>query len=439
PHTRTSPIGMDTEVCSFAALKNAWTNAAEKYEREHVMPFLYDTPGRFRVKIVEREPSLGHLRFTVDTEADLQVARAVYAAFNNRDDFTLEELLAKNDQNPQWQVSLAGIKHKTFQDVDERAEQSREPLPSQSPPDPATRKAHPPSPDSAPQCPLCGGRQVKILQELKSFDFPVIYYHCQACGFVFQDAATSQAASPDFYTENYRKIYQATATPTAKDLRQQQLRSADQIRFLHSQGVHNLTRILDIGASSGSMLQAFQAEFGADVVGVEPGDAYRKLAETKGLAMFPSLKKLYESHPERFELVSLMHVLEHLENPVETLHQIREALLSSHGWLLLEVPNFYAHDSYELAHLACFTPHSIVETLHKAGYEVAFLRKHGYPRSELLNLYLNVLARPAQNPTPSYTVKPESAVPLKRQLAIFRRRVLTRLSPGRAWLPLEDK
>ncbi len=81
PYKRTSPIGMDTEVCSFAALERAWREADQAYQREHVMPYLYDQEGRFKVAVVDRQPDLGgHLRFTVDTPADLQQANEIYAA-----------------------------------------------------------------------------------------------------------------------------------------------------------------------------------------------------------------------------------------------------------------------------------------------------------------------------------------------------------------------
>lgn len=127
PFKRSSPIGMDTEVCSFCALEQAWKYASEGYEREHVMPYLYDQPERFKVKIVDREPSLGHLRFTVDTLPDLQVANQVYEAFNDRDDFSLEELLEQNELHPEWQDQLVEIRHKNLYEVDQRASDRKGP------------------------------------------------------------------------------------------------------------------------------------------------------------------------------------------------------------------------------------------------------------------------------------------------------------------------
>ena len=104
----------------------------------------------------------------------------------------------------------------------------------------------------------------------------------------------------------------------------------------------------------------------------------------------------------------------------------------------MEVPNFYAHDSYELAHLSCFTEHTLSEMLKQAGYKIMHLRKHGYPRSETLDLYLTVLARPEIEPGEISAVIPEHNVALKRSLGTLKRNLLTRLMPGKTWLPLED-
>ncbi len=120
PFIRTTPIGLDTEVCSYMALKTAWEKATEKFEREHVMPYLYDTPGRFKTKILDMQPSLGHLRWTVDTPVDLELARKMYAHFDNRDDFTLGELLEANHEHPEWQEMISGVQHRTYLDVDTR-------------------------------------------------------------------------------------------------------------------------------------------------------------------------------------------------------------------------------------------------------------------------------------------------------------------------------
>jgi len=121
PFRRTTPVGMDTEVVSFAALERAWQEATEPFEREHVMPYLYDLPGRFKISVADWENDLSHLRFTVDTPADLEVAKQVYGEFNDNDNFTLQDLLAANALHPEWQAQLAEVKHKDLFEVDHRA------------------------------------------------------------------------------------------------------------------------------------------------------------------------------------------------------------------------------------------------------------------------------------------------------------------------------
>ena len=78
PWKRTFPIGLDVEVCTFAALERAWKEAQARYEREHVLPYLYDEPNRFRCVVADWTEDLGAYRWTVDTQADLDVMRMVY-------------------------------------------------------------------------------------------------------------------------------------------------------------------------------------------------------------------------------------------------------------------------------------------------------------------------------------------------------------------------
>lgn len=284
-----------------------------------------------------------------------------------------------------------------------------------------------------PKCLLCGSEKSKCYKTIESFGHPVSYYLCQNCGFVYQNEAETIAKDKAFYEENYRTLYQDSEEPTAKDLRQQTLRALDQAKFLRAN--HFAPKnVLDIGASTGLLLETFREEFGAEVTGVEPGNAYRATAEKRDIQMFSSLESLRETNREGFDLVTMMHVLEHLPDPLATLREIRQELLTSNGALLIEVPNFYAHDSYELAHLSCFTPHSLKEILRLAGYEVKAFRKHGHPRSKTLDLYIGALARPiiAENePTPA---RHECCVPLKRNLAMLWRKVITRLRPKDSWL-----
>ena len=127
PWQRTFPIGLDTEVVSFAALERAWQEAAQPHQREHVLPYLYDDiglnfdqPSRFRVLVVDWEQDLGGHRWTVDTPQDLELAQRVFAAIgHNR--FGWQEVLALLEKQPELAQINAAVPHNTAFDVDPRA------------------------------------------------------------------------------------------------------------------------------------------------------------------------------------------------------------------------------------------------------------------------------------------------------------------------------
>lgn len=77
---RTFPDGLDVEVMRAAALQEAAAEATEPEEREHVTPFLYRHPARYRLASLETAALLGHERWTLDTAEDLASLRAIVDA-----------------------------------------------------------------------------------------------------------------------------------------------------------------------------------------------------------------------------------------------------------------------------------------------------------------------------------------------------------------------
>jgi len=92
---RTYPHGLDVEAMTIAAFRTAAAEATQAYDREHVTPFIYRQPDRFRLATLTRAPSLAHLRWTVDYPEDLDFVRHVYGALYGADpDFGTEAIAA---------------------------------------------------------------------------------------------------------------------------------------------------------------------------------------------------------------------------------------------------------------------------------------------------------------------------------------------------------
>jgi spore coat polysaccharide biosynthesis protein SpsF len=120
PFTRTYPIGLDVEACTFTALEIAWRNATEKHEREHVLPYLYEVPGRFKFIQLHHDVDYGHLRWTLDTPDDLSLLREIIQRLNGRNDFTWLEVLELFQQDPQLAAINSSVKHKSMYDVEKK-------------------------------------------------------------------------------------------------------------------------------------------------------------------------------------------------------------------------------------------------------------------------------------------------------------------------------
>lgn len=74
------PLGIAAEVVTARALGEAAAEATDPAEREHVLPFIYTRPSRYRIGRLDPPPTAAHPRYTVDTDEDLAFARAVAAA-----------------------------------------------------------------------------------------------------------------------------------------------------------------------------------------------------------------------------------------------------------------------------------------------------------------------------------------------------------------------
>jgi spore coat polysaccharide biosynthesis protein SpsF len=112
PWRRTYPIGLDTEVCSFHALERAWKEADQPYQREHALPYLYEVPGRFKIRVIDHDPDYGHLRWTVDTAEDLALVREIFDTLADRENFSWKDVLRIFEEQPDLADINAHIVHK---------------------------------------------------------------------------------------------------------------------------------------------------------------------------------------------------------------------------------------------------------------------------------------------------------------------------------------
>jgi hypothetical protein len=124
---------------------------------------------------------------------------------------------------------------------------------------------------------------------------------------------------------------------------------------------------------------------------VPPGaDRYRfgKRSSRREVELVTS--EVVEYRPsERFEVVSMFHVLEHVEDPVGILRHLRRAVVSEDGALVIQVPNYAAAERRLFGrrwfgldaprHLLQFDATTIRTALEQAGFEVVSVARANAP------------------------------------------------------------
>lgn len=451
PDYRTFPIGVDVEVFRRAGLAKAAVEATEPYQREHVTPWFYDGSSNGRVEHVTSEVDLGTDRWTVDTEADLALMRAL-ATEIDFERIGYLDLARFLDSRPDLRDINAHVAQRGYRETEAKPSNS-----SPGPPPTTTSKdADVINRYSKPSAPLLSLKaaffesndrilaSVRDINRLyvaqprrtacKNCDGPlgereftkhgVDYATCPRCGHLnglHEDtpefcAAVYTGEGDDSYARAYsaedaaafRKRVETIYVPKAEFL-------LDALTQL-GEKPESLT-YADLGAGSGYMVGAMmetgiEAISGFDVSRVQvalgnsvlPGQPLtaHDLDDTADIA---------RNHPA--DVVSLIGVLEHLRNPREILASLREnprvryvycsvPLYSPSVFLEMVFPEVMPRH-LAAAHTHLYTDASLAWMAEEFGMERVAAWWFG---SDMMDLYRSVAVTLAGNPETSGMVGP---------------------------------
>jgi SAM-dependent methyltransferase len=243
---------------------------------------------------------------------------------------------------------------------------------------------------------------------------------CRACGAVQKPADATFLAEIDDIYRSYRIYHQAAGAEQAVFEQSSGLPASRSVKLLDTFREHaNLAfagRMLDVGCGNGATIRAFgQVAPGWTKAGTEFDTRYRAEVES-----IPLTEPLHVGPVETvlgsFDVITMIHVLEHIVDPVGVLDTLR-GKLSPGGLLLIEVPHHPANP-FELLiadHRTHFTADSLTRALAAAGLEVVAVAEDWIPKE------LSVIARPAHA---------ARGTPPRAGVASVRARVATSL----AWL-----
>jgi SAM-dependent methyltransferase len=204
---------------------------------------------------------------------------------------------------------------------------------------------------------------------------------CAACRTLFTDARKAPPASELYpaFSQSGDGLAAASNKAAGGFLRK---------RVSVAQSVSPTGRSLDFGAGNGAFARAMQAA-GFDSVGLEP---FSLGAPTTSPGLTLLRAPLADAAPSlgQFDVITMWHVFEHLDNPVEVLRQLAGHLTPT-GALVISVPNegswqrrVFRRSWFHLdppRHLIHFDLQTLVEVLGRADLQVTanhpFLPEYG--------------------------------------------------------------
>jgi 2-polyprenyl-3-methyl-5-hydroxy-6-metoxy-1,4-benzoquinol methylase len=109
-------------------------------------------------------------------------------------------------------------------------------------------------------------------------------------------------------------------------------------------------KVLDVGAGTGDFLNSCKKS-NWEIFGVEPSLDAIKIAAKKNIFLKQNVS---EFHQKKFDVITLWHVLEHIENLTEYIASLKK-LLKENGTLVVAVPNYKSYDAkFYKEHWAAF-------------------------------------------------------------------------------------
>lgn len=243
-------------------------------------------------------------------------------------------------------------------------------------------------------CPLCESPYKQHFADFQNKGTCISYWLCSSCGLVYQSPRMSEHEQSEFYSEHYRTHLFDQAEPPSFDIRIQNERARHLSAIIKNNCGELAGKLhLDIGCGIGALINRIMNDHATKGTGVEPDRAYLQYAKDHKLNVYPSLSEWSAQLGKKAFLVTMSHVLEHLQDPLTFLEELREEHISPDGYILVEVPNLYFHQAFELAHNYAFSRKTLTEILKKAGYSILFFKEHGIPLN-LTPRYLTVIAQP---------------------------------------------
>jgi 2-polyprenyl-3-methyl-5-hydroxy-6-metoxy-1,4-benzoquinol methylase len=242
------------------------------------------------------------------------------------------------------------------------------------------------------QCISCGGVLFDVVFTALDSDMgkkPFLITECNSCDLVRTEPVLTDDELNKYYDIQYFGSDKAKFSSLAETLTRffSYLRARSILSrinrnplFLHT---NSSPKILDIGCGRGNLLKALK-QLKCDCCGIERTE-FPVDTSLKNIRIYKEKLEDISFAESLFDAVVIWHVLEHVDNPVETLREASR-ILKPGGIIAIAVPNFgsfqarlFRESWFHLdlpRHRYHFTQHTLLRLLDKNGFKI--IRRHTF-------------------------------------------------------------
>ena len=249
-------------------------------------------------------------------------------------------------------------------------------------------------------CQVCGSKRIPKFLETRDYFYSQEEFDllkCEDCGFVFTQNVLNEKEIGKYYKSQDYISHSDTKKGLINKLYHisRNYMLGRKAKIIKKYCLSGCSRLLDIGSGTGYFLN-FMKEQKWGVTGVEQDLEARKFSQNNFNLEVISQDEMKDLKPDQFDIITMWHVLEHVQPLNEYLERIHK-LLKKDGRFFVAVPNYISFDAkhygeywaaYDVPrHLWHFSPGSFIKLMEKHNFKV--LKTNSMP---LDSFYISVVS-----------------------------------------------